>query len=76
VKYHKKRLKEDIYGWSFQKLTLARLPESIKTSLALHSSGSKRQVVLKAQPADSPVISDVSLTTSINVLKDEWLLGI
>jgi hypothetical protein len=34
VKYHKKRLKKDIYGCSFQKLTLARLQESIKTSLA------------------------------------------
>jgi hypothetical protein len=33
-KYYKKRLREDKHGWSFQKLTLARLPESIKTSLA------------------------------------------
>jgi hypothetical protein len=46
-KYYKKRLREDKHGWSFQKLTLARLPESIKTSLALHPSGSRRQEVKK-----------------------------
>jgi hypothetical protein len=40
-------LKKDIYGWSFQKLSLARLPESIKNKLSLHPSGSRRQEVKK-----------------------------
>jgi len=47
VKYHKKRLKEDLYGWSFQKLTLARLPKSIKNKLSLNSRGSKKQAAKK-----------------------------
>jgi hypothetical protein len=32
---------------SFQKLLFARLPESIKKSLGLHPSGSRRQEVKK-----------------------------
>jgi hypothetical protein len=60
VKYHKKRLKEDKHGCNFQKLTLARLPESIKTSLATFNWQLKTSS-LKAQPADSMVISDNSL---------------
>jgi hypothetical protein len=43
VKYHKKRLKEDIYGWSFQKLTLARLPKSIKIKLSLYPGISQKK---------------------------------
>jgi hypothetical protein len=43
VKYHKKRLKEDKHGCSFQTLTLARLPESIKTSLAYIQAAAEDQ---------------------------------
>jgi len=38
----KKRLKENICGEGFQKLLLARLPESIKNKLSLHPSSSRR----------------------------------